>query len=417
VNTSSTVSEPSHSYTGCIYNLTDATGCPGELPAMPSVNSFTASTTSICYGQSATLTANATNAQLYSFDDGATWGNSASTVVTPLTTTTYKLKVTRTAGGCTYTHPTTNTVTVRPLPEPAFVNPPTGLCADSEATLTVNDPTGAASSYCFRYECADCVHNPYLTGNDAPAEAACYWFPECIYTEANTYTVTMYDGGNITVWAKAKTEFGCVNSVSIAISKNAPPTITWLSGDPEQTVATDVAITDIKYTTTNASGATATGLPDGISESWVADVYTISGTPTATGTFIYTVATTNSNGCTNDSASGTLTVTASCTACANWSTCSGFTMVSNVSYEANARMKWADAVTYCQNKGSGWRLPDITELKCMCSEKADLPGGWLDRSYWSNSRVQEGYAQSVDFGDCWSAQNTLSYLTEFKCVW
>jgi uncharacterized protein (TIGR02145 family) len=45
-----------------------------------------------------------------------------------------------------------------------------------------------------------------------------------------------------------------------------------------------------------------------VSGSWANNTYSISGTPTATGTFTYTVATTNSQSCTNDSKTGTITV-------------------------------------------------------------------------------------------------------------
>jgi uncharacterized protein (TIGR02145 family) len=107
---------------------------------------------------------------------------------------------------------------VRPLPEPVFDNPPTAICANSAATLTVSDASNNSSSYCFTYECTACVRNPYLTGNDEPAASDCYWYSECIYSEANTYTVAMPDAGSLTVWVRAMTEYGCVDSTSIAYS-------------------------------------------------------------------------------------------------------------------------------------------------------------------------------------------------------
>jgi uncharacterized protein (TIGR02145 family) len=70
----------------------------------------------------------------------------------------------------------------------------------------------------------------------------------------------------------------------------------------------DDAITGIIYATANASGATVTGLPAGVSGTWAANTVTISGAPSATGTFNYTVTTTNSNGCSNAAITGTITV-------------------------------------------------------------------------------------------------------------
>ena len=50
---SQTVTESTTAYIGCIYNLTDSTGCPGDdLPAMPTITNFTASAPAICKGQS-----------------------------------------------------------------------------------------------------------------------------------------------------------------------------------------------------------------------------------------------------------------------------------------------------------------------------------------------------------------------------
>jgi hypothetical protein len=219
-----TVSEATKAYAGCIYSLTDATNCPidPQLPPMPSVSGFTASATTLCAGQPATLTATAANAQRYSFDDGANWVSSPSTVVSPTTTTTYILKATRALGACTVSYATPVTITVYPSPELQFDNPPAALCANTDAILTVNDLNSAAGSYCFRYECAGCVHNPYRSGNSVPAAAGCDWFPDCTYGAANTYSLSMYDAGSMTVWAKAKTDYGCVDSVATTINEARP---------------------------------------------------------------------------------------------------------------------------------------------------------------------------------------------------
>ncbi|MDR0582379.1 MAG: hypothetical protein LBG31_05395 [Prevotellaceae bacterium] len=134
LNTSSTVSRTATTYDKCIYGLTDATGYPGDV-LLPAITDFTASSVTICAGQSVTLTATATNAERYSFDDGATWGSSPSTVVKPSSSTTYILKASRTTGACTVTFPTAITVTV----------------------VSANDITGlivAAPSYCTnQYAC------------------------------------------------------------------------------------------------------------------------------------------------------------------------------------------------------------------------------------------------------------------------
>ena len=67
-------------------------------------------------------------------------------------------------------------------------------------------------------------------------------------------------------------------------------------------------ISNITYATTGATGASFTGLPAGVTGSWAANVATISGAPTVSGDFNYTVTLTGS-GCNAFMATGTLKVT------------------------------------------------------------------------------------------------------------
>jgi hypothetical protein len=64
---------------------------------------------------------------------------------------------------------------------------------------------------------------------------------------------------------------------------------------------------DITHTTTGASGiGIATGLPAGVSAAWASNTITISGTPTESGTFNYSIPL--SGGCGSVNATGTITV-------------------------------------------------------------------------------------------------------------
>jgi len=78
-------------------------------------------------------------------------------------------------------------------------------------------------------------------------------------------------------------------------------------GTDNQTICINTAITDITYGTTGATGATFSGLPAGVAGVWAADIVTISGTPTVSGTFNYTV--TLTGGCGTVTASGIINVT------------------------------------------------------------------------------------------------------------
>jgi hypothetical protein len=73
------------------------------------------------------------------------------------------------------------------------------------------------------------------------------------------------------------------------------------------TLCINTVLTNITHTTTGATGiGTATGLPAGVSAAWASDVITLSGTPTASGTFSYSIPLTG--GCGTVNATGTITV-------------------------------------------------------------------------------------------------------------
>ena len=73
------------------------------------------------------------------------------------------------------------------------------------------------------------------------------------------------------------------------------------------TLCINTVLTDITHTTREATGiGVATGLPAGVTASWVANVITISGTPTVSGTFNYSIPIMCV--CGSDDATGTITV-------------------------------------------------------------------------------------------------------------
>ncbi len=98
---------------------------------------------------------------------------------------------------------------------------------------------------------------------------------------------------------------GCTATEQVTVIQVAQNTI---AAGTNQTVCQNTPISTISLATTNATGATFAGLPAGVSGSWAANVATISGTPTVSGTFNYTVSTTG--GCPPADATGIITVTA-----------------------------------------------------------------------------------------------------------
>ena len=89
-----------------------------------------------------------------------------------------------------------------------------------------------------------------------------------------------------------------------------PPTSA--AGTDAQTVCISTPITNITYAIGGGgTGATVAGLPAGLTTSFAGGVFTITGTPTASGTFNYTVTTTGP--CIKPTATGTITVQANST--------------------------------------------------------------------------------------------------------
>jgi len=79
-----------------------------------------------------------------------------------------------------------------------------------------------------------------------------------------------------------------------------------ITATTSQTVCINSPITNITYNTNGATGATVTGLPTGVTGTWLANVVTIRGTPAVSGLFLYTV--TLSGGCGSASTTGSINI-------------------------------------------------------------------------------------------------------------
>ena len=106
----------------------------------------------------------------------------------------------------------------------------------------------------------------------------------------------------------------CNANITGTITVNATNTgsLSSASGTDTQTLCKNSTLTNITYSTTGATGATYSGLPSGVSGAFYSNTVTISGTPTVSGSFSYTV--TLTGGCGSVIKTGTITVTADNTA-------------------------------------------------------------------------------------------------------
>jgi uncharacterized protein (TIGR02145 family) len=114
-----------------------------------------------------------------------------------------------------------------------------------------------------------------------------------------------------TYYAVTRSAAGCESAAaSVSVTIYTAPSISHSGGAASQSVNQGAAITTIRYTASNATSISRSGstFPSNLSGTTSGLVHTISGTPNTAGVFSYTVTTSNSNGCTNASASGTITV-------------------------------------------------------------------------------------------------------------
>lgn len=102
----------------------------------------------------------------------------------------------------------------------------------------------------------------------------------------------------------------CNANITGTITVNPTNTVTLssTSGTDAQTLCKNSTLTNITYSTSEATGATFAGLPAGVTGAFSSNTVTISGTPTASGSFTYTV--TLTGGCGSVTKTGTITVTA-----------------------------------------------------------------------------------------------------------
>jgi uncharacterized protein (TIGR02145 family) len=116
-------------------------------------------------------------------------------------------------------------------------------------------------------------------------------------------TTNILPTGNLTqtTWYRAVVTSGlCPGGTSAAVEIKITPgvtlTLTSVSGTDNQTLRVNTAIENITYSYTGATNVTISGLPTGVTGSWSDGVITISGVPTETGIFNYTVEVTNDCG-------------------------------------------------------------------------------------------------------------------------
>ena len=276
--------------TGFTYNSGASTGSVDLTPITVSAIPTTANAgpdQALCGITTATLAGNtpAMGTGLWTIVSG-----SGGNIITPTSPTSqfiglngvvYTLRWTISNGSCQSTDDVIINFTVQPNPPTA--SSPQSLCASGAptiASLAVTPPPA-------------CTVNWYIAATGGTPLAT------------NTALV------NGTTYYAESVAGSCVSPTRTPVLVNLIPdniiTLTSVPGTDNQTVCMNNPIVTITYAITNATGATVTGLPAGVTGAWAAGVVTISGIPTASGIFNYTV--TLAGGCGAATTSGIVTVT------------------------------------------------------------------------------------------------------------
>jgi gliding motility-associated-like protein len=207
----------------------------------------------ICQGGNVNLIGDSDYPVIYSWDDGVTTYTTSAIAVSPAATTTYTLTD---LSGCA--PPVTQTIVVNPGFALNVTSPI--ICSGNPGTITAS---GGASSYVWSngVSAASITVSPTIT---------------------TTYTVTGISA-----------QCNLQKTGTITVNPNATIGLTSATGTDGQSVCSNSPIAAITYTIGGgATGAGVIGLPTGVTSAFSGNTFTISGTPTVTGTYNYTVSTT-----------------------------------------------------------------------------------------------------------------------------
>ncbi len=180
---------------------------------------------------------------------------------------TYTVVATRTAGGCTSNMNGSAVIAIDPLSvAPTAITGTTTICTGSSTTLTASGGT-LGTGATVQWFTGSCGGTSAGTGNSITVNP----------TVATTYYVRYSGTCNTTTCASA------------TVTVNEDNTVSPASYSPSLCINSALN-PSITHTTTGATGiGAATGLPAGVTAAWAANTITISGTPTASGTFNYSI--------------------------------------------------------------------------------------------------------------------------------
>ncbi len=275
------------------YNIPLTGGCgifsaTGTIIVTPKNTVSVGLTSTTCLNTSFTTTHTTTGATGIGIPSGlppgitALWGTNTITISgTPTTSGTFPYTISLT-GGCGTVN-ATGTIIVMPI---NTVTPgvTTTLCVDTVLPTLTHSITGASG---------------IGTPSDLPPGVTAIWGTNTITISGTprasgtfNYTIPLTGGCGT---------FNATGTITVTPNNTVMPTST------SPSICINNTLTTITHTTTGASGiGIGTNLPPGITATWLANTIIMSGIPTASGLFAYTIPLTG--GCSTVNATGTITV-------------------------------------------------------------------------------------------------------------
>ncbi|MFN5183662.1 MAG: PKD-like domain-containing protein, partial [Bacteroidota bacterium] len=304
--------------TGINANFSSNTITVSGTPALPGLYNFTIPLLGGCGSNSATGTITVTpiNTTSTASSTPTLCINTSLTNITHTTTGATGISTpTGLPAGVTASW-TSNTITISGTPTASgtfnYSIPLTGGCGNVSATGTIivtpANTVGAASStptLCINTALNNITHTTtgatgIGTATGLPIGVTAAWISDTI-----TISGTPISSGTFSYSIPVTGGCGNLNATGTIIV-NPANTVDTASSTP--TLCINTTLTNITHTTTGATGiGTPTGLPAGITATWVSNTIAISGTPTASGTFSYTIPL--SGGCGTVNTTGVITVT------------------------------------------------------------------------------------------------------------
>lgn len=241
----------------------------------------------------------------WNFGDPASGASNTSTIRNPQHTFsapgTYTVKyVAYTTPGCVVDTITKTTIVVPDLPD-ATISGTATTCINTAPVPVTFTGTLGTPEYTFSYNING---GPTLVSPASVGGITTIMAPTGV---AGTFTYNLLSVTNVGTAVCTRAIIG--QSIVVTITPDATVTLSSAPPTASQTVCINTPITNITYAVGGSgNGGSVTGLPAGVTGTYAGGVITITGTPTVSGVFPYTVNTTGP--CVTPTATGTITVTA-----------------------------------------------------------------------------------------------------------